>query len=164
MKIIFIGFMGSGKSSLTKLLGEKMQLPTYEMDTMIVEKSGLASIPEIFRQRGETSFRDLETEVAKDISKLNEGVISSGGGVVTKEETMKYLKQGSILIYLTAPFATIAKRIGKDTNRPLFQDTHKAQELFTKRQSLYAKYADFVVSTNDQTKQQVLEKILERIK
>ena len=151
MKIILIGFMGSGKSCVAHKLGEKLNLKVIEMDKEIERKAG-KTIPEIFSQDGETAFRQMEIDYAKDLRTSNNVVISSGGGVVMNKIIIDYLKaNGGTVIFLETSFAVVERRIGKDTNTPLFQDKSKAKELYEFRQPLYKNYADKIINTDNKT-------------
>jgi shikimate kinase len=158
MKIILIGFMGAGKSSVGKRLAKKMEVPFFEMDQMIIEKAG-KSIQEIFEQEGEIFFRELEQQVSMEISEKSSGVVSTGGGVVMNNVSMGYLKKGTKLIYLKAGFDTIVNRIGGSKERPLFKDQAKAQELYQLREPLYKYYADQTIESNRKRIEEVVDEI-----
>lgn len=85
--IFLIGFMGAGKSTIAKVLKEKLSVPLCEMDEMIAEQQKMA-ISDIFAQYGETHFRDLETQLVKDISEKDGVIVSCGGGAVLREENV----------------------------------------------------------------------------
>lgn len=146
MNIVLIGFMGSGKSTIAKLLNKKLNKKLVEMDELIVKKSGRKNINEIFKKDGEKTFRELELRIAKEISQKDNQIVSTGGGVVMNKKTMLYLRKNSIVIYIKAPFSLIRKRIGGLGNRPLFKDVKKAKALFIFRQPLYKRYADIVIN------------------
>ena len=81
MNIILIGFMGSGKTAISQELGKKLNLPAIDMDDLIEEKAGMTT-PEIFDKFGEKRFRELETEVAKELGEKSNIIIATGGGVI----------------------------------------------------------------------------------
>src|SRR5665213_218339 len=110
MKIVLIGFMGSGKTTAAPLLAEKLGLEVVEMDDMIVQKAGGKSIVDIFQAGGETAFRDLEMAVAGDLRDRNNVVISCGGGVVMSQATMDSLAQNATVVELSTAFETVLKR------------------------------------------------------
>lgn len=90
--IFLIGFMGAGKSTIAKVLKEKLNVPLCEMDEMIAEQQKMA-ISDIFAQYGETYFRDLETQLVKDISEKDGVIVSCGGGAVLREENVSFMKE-----------------------------------------------------------------------
>lgn len=147
MKIILIGFMGSGKSSVADDLSIKLDLKKIEMDNLVLKKSKRKDIQEIFSLDGEKYFRDLETIAAKEVSKLDNVIVSTGGGVVMKEKNREFLKKGTI-IFLKTSFEILEKRLRGNGTRPLFKDKIKAKKLFDLRQNMYEKWADHTILTD----------------
>ncbi|NCO23156.1 shikimate kinase [Candidatus Kuenenbacteria bacterium] len=161
MKIILIGFMGAGKTAVAKKLSKKLDLPAVEMDDLILKKSGRKSINEIFARDTELHFRELEIEVAKNLKKQDNRIISTGGGIVMNKIIIDYLKAGSgKIIFLKSSFSEIKKRVGNSKKRPLFKNRKTALELFNFRQQLYRKYADFVVRTDNKSIDAVADEIV----
>lgn len=159
MKLILIGFMGSGKTTVGNLLAKKLNLEVIEMDELIIKQEG-KSINNIFSQDGEIKFRELETQIAKDLDIKNNVVISTGGGVVTNKKNIDYLKKNGKIIFLKTSFTEIEKRLKNVKDRPLFKDKKKAKELFIFRQSLYEEYADLIVNTNGRSVEEVTYEII----
>jgi shikimate kinase len=156
--------MASGKSAVAARLAELTHLPLCQMDDEIVKLSGLASIPEIFQQHGEARFRELETAVANSLQSFKGGIISPGGGVVTRPENREALTQpGTAVIFLRTTFETVRQRAGDLSGRPLFQDLEKAQALFTERAPLYEEWADMIVDTDQKEIDEVCQEILARL-
>lgn len=145
MNIILTGFMGAGKSTVARKLNQILDWEVLEMDEMIIKKSRLNTIPEIFDKHGELGFRELEVEVAKEISSLDKKIISTGGGVVMNLITMLYLKKNGRNFYLHIPFSLAEKRLGNKDDRPLFSDKEKTRKLYDFRVPIYEYYADDVV-------------------
>lgn len=162
MKIILIGFMGSGKTTVGRLLAKKLNLEAIEMDEMVLKMSDRRSVSEIFSLDGEKHFRDLETKIAKKISAIDNAVVSTGGGVVMRDKNMKLLKTGEI-VFLKASFRTLEKRLIGDNSRPLFKNREKAKKLFNLRLKIYEKWADKVINTDKMTVNQVVTNILKNI-
>ena len=165
MKIVLIGFMGSGKTTVASLLGVELKTPVIEMDHEIVRTSGKSSLPEIFAEGGEAHFRALETEVAQSLSSLREGIISTGGGAILRSENVAALrKRGGIFLHLKTSFPTLVARIGGTEGgtegRPLFQNHQEAEKLFLARQRVYEEHADFTIVTDGKTPQQVADEII----
>jgi len=146
--IVLIGFMGAGKSSVAPLLARKLKFDVLEMDDLVLKKSEKRSIKEIFQTDGEEQFRELEHRVAKSLQNKTRLVISAGGGVVMKEETMEKLKQHATIVFLSTAFEAIEKRLIDTSDRPLWKDISQTKKLFALRKPLYEQYADIIVSTD----------------
>lgn len=156
--------MGSGKSTIGKLVAKKLGLQFVEMDDKLVEKSGEKSVNEIFGKHGEVHFRALEIATAKNLENQENVVIATGGGVILNKIILDYLKQGNgKIVYLQTQFNTIEHRLEGDTTRPLFQDKAKAKNLYAFRESLYKQYADIIITTDNKTKDEVTEEIIKNI-
>lgn len=148
MRIVLIGFMGSGKSTVGKALAQKLGYDFIEMDNLILEQSTYGSIAKIFAEKGEPYFRDLETSTAKSLTDRRDVVISTGGGTPSRNENILALKNSeTLIVYLTISFDTARTRIGNDSTRPLWQDLAKTRELFTSREPIYHSAADLVVNS-----------------
>ena len=154
--------MGSGKSSVGKLLSKRLDLPLIETDEEILNQSGIKSINEIFMDEGELRFRELETDVTKKLKSINDAVIVTGGGLVINKVNIDLLKsQGNnIIVFLKSEFKTIKKRLKNDHDRPLFSNIQKAKKLFEIRQPLYKNYADTVIKTDNKTINRITEEVM----
>ncbi|VVA43648.1 Shikimate kinase [Candidatus Roizmanbacteria bacterium] len=159
MKIILIGFMGSGKTTVGHLLAKKLSLGVIEMDELILEKSNRKSISEIFLLDGEDHFRSLETTVAKEILKIDNIVVLTGGGIVMKDRNRRFLKNGTV-IFLKTSFEILKIRLKDDITRPLFKDKIKAKKLFDLRQNIYERWANHIILTDKKSINQVVSKLL----
>jgi shikimate kinase len=150
--IALIGFMGTGKSTVARVLSQKLGKEYVEVDTLIENRAG-KSISQIFREDGESTFRKLEIEAIKEISKRRNQVISCGGGVVLNNLNIDNLKQDSIVIWLTASPETIAKRTGLNgEERPLLNKVKSIEDLqvmIKSRELLYQKVGDMKVDTSN---------------
>ena len=161
MKIVLIGFMGSGKTTIADSLAYKLKLELIEMDELALKKTERKTINEIFKKDGEKSFRKLEYTVAREISNKDNVVISSGGGVVMDKSVMNHLTKNGFVIYLEANFGKIKERIAlKRIKPPLFQDADKAKKLFDLRIPLYKAYANLVINTENKTVDQIVKQIV----
>ena len=118
-KIILIGMMGSGKSTISKILSEKLNLPLFDTDE-IFEQQTNCKITDFFKNNGEEKFRKIESEILKETAKQDNCIISTGGGIILKENNRDILFKDDILtIYLKATSETIYQRIKNDKTRPL---------------------------------------------
>ncbi len=161
MKIILIGFMGSGKTTVAAALADKLKLKIIDMDKQAIKKSKRKSINKIFEKDGEKDFRAIELKVAKEVGSRNNVVISTGGGVVTSKTTMNYLIKNSTIFYLEASFDKIKERVAlKKVKPPLFQEVSFAKRLFDKRLPLYKSYSDMAIKTDNKTVDQIVGEIL----
>lgn len=151
MKIILIGFMGSGKTEVSKKLSAILNLPLIELDELALKLSGRKNISEIFKIDGEEKFRELEGRALKNI-KEEDTIISAGGG--TKIESGK-------IIYLRTSFAVISDRLKGQTERPLFNN--EAGKLYKKRIPIYEKSSDIIVDTDLLSVDEVVEKIIRNL-
>lgn len=159
-KLVLIGFMGTGKSSVAASLSEVLNMPVVDVDAHIVENAG-KSIPNIFEQYGEEHFRNLETQSLSSILKSNEPVIvATGGGAVLKDENKVLMLEHGIVFLLSARPEVIINRVKNDANRPLLQgDVEKrVYELLEKRKNSYS-FANYTIDTSDLTLDEIVKEI-----
>lgn len=116
--IVFAGFMGVGKTTVSSHLAKLLNREVIETDTYIVEKANM-DIPSIFDKFGENYFRDLESEAVAEISKKRGVIISCGGGAVIREKNVLELKESGIIIRLTATPNTVLQRVKDSNERPI---------------------------------------------
>ncbi|MFC1914185.1 shikimate kinase [Chloroflexota bacterium] len=165
--IALIGFMGTGKTAVGKALAEKLGKKFLEMDARIEKKAG-KTIPEIFRDDGEISFRELEIEVAGEVAGRKNAVIACGGGVVLNKINIDRLKQAAIVVYLTANPEIILKRTSADaTDRPLLQtpdQLSRIKDLLRFRKPFYERAADIEIDTSMLDIDTVAEQIIKNLK
>ncbi len=139
--IILIGMPGSGKSTVGKLLAERLGRDFQDSDTCIEAHAG-DSIPNIFSKQGEDAFRAMETEVLSQLGKQSGLVISTGGGCVTIPENYQHLHQNGTIIWLQRELNTLPI-----VGRPLSQ-TNDLMKMYAVRKPLYEKFADLIVDNN----------------
>lgn len=160
--IFLIGFMGSGKSTIARLLAEETKCELVEMDETI-EKEAELSINKIFETYGEKYFRDLEGKLVERIADKGGAVVSCGGGAVLQEENVLNMKKNGKIIYLSATPETIFERVRYSTNRPLLNGNMNVdyiRTLMEKRLPIYEKAADVVVDVNQKTKSEIVKEIM----
>lgn len=165
MKIILIGFMGSGKSSVAKKLGHILNMPIIEMDELVFQKTNTKNMHEVFAKGGELLLRETEIAIAKEYALTTNHIISTGAGVVLNKIILDVLKKtGGKIFFLNAPFQTIAARLADDTMRPLFRNAVEAKSLYHFRQPLYLEYADKVVEIDKKSVDEIAQEIAEEIR
>ncbi len=165
-KIVLIGFMCSGKTSVGSSLSKYIKKSFIDLDLEIARYKE-QTIEEIFTIEGEKAFREAESEFAFLLQNAKECVISTGGGVVEREETMESLIKGAKVIYLDANKETIIENYNNDDiKRPLLGDSNiseKVDELLEGRQELYKKYATITVDVNNCSIEDVVKKIIKEL-
>ncbi|MEI2666589.1 shikimate kinase [Rossellomorea sp. LJF3] len=158
--IFFIGFMGVGKTTIGKRLGDVLNLPVIDMDHYIesIEKS---AIKDIFLQHGESYFRDLETKVLFELES-EEAIITTGGGVVERKANRDFLRQNDSVFHLTCSFDVLWERLEGDENRPLVQNNSKDKlsDLFEHRFPLYEEGSSVTIHTDHKSVDEVVQTIL----
>lgn len=151
--IVLIGMPSAGKTTIGKMLENRMQKEFIDLDDIIIEKAG-KSIPEIFEESGEAGFRAIETEAAIEVSKLNNKIIATGGGTIKHKVNMDYLRQNGITIFIDRD---VDKLISSDPNRPLSKSTDALEKMHAERLPLYQKYAAYVAVNNSDIESTVTE-------
>lgn len=160
-RLILIGFMGTGKSTVAKALAKHLGFSVKELDALIIERSGRASIPDMFEHDGEAHFRNLETEVCAAIGHERSVVISTGGGVIGRDINMKHLiADGGVVVFLRTSFQEILSRSADLHDRPLFKNGHQARELYERRAPVYLRWANLVVDTDGKSIEEICSEIL----
>ena len=155
--IVLIGMPASGKTTVGKLVAERLGRTFIDTDDLIVAKAG-KSIPNIFAQEGEAAFRTLESDVIREAGALTGAVIATGGGAVLRPENVTALKQNGKVFFLDrAP-----EKLSPGTGRPLFADPQQAFQLYAQREPLYRAAADVTVDANgsaEEAMRQVASKV-----
>ena len=147
--LILCGYTSSGKTTVGKLLAQKLGLPFYDTDQMLIAQNHM-TIPEIFAQGGEDLFRNLERKIVNQVCTFHTAVVSTGGGMLTLEENALALSRHGLIIYLHRSFDACYQNLAQHPERPLFQ-THTRDELaasYDKRSVTYQKYAAVTVDNN----------------
>lgn len=163
--IVLIGFMGTGKTEVGKILSQKLGYSLIDVDSEIVKEQKM-EITEIFKQYGEPRFREIESDMIKRLSERENAVISAGGGAVLRQENMDSFRRKGVIVCLTASPETILKRTCNDSTRPLLQvedPMKKVKELLEFRRPYYEK-ADIMIDTEGKTPLQIAEEIIEKVK
>lgn len=160
--VILIGFMGAGKTSVGYHLAKRLGYQQIDTDEIIEKKSGM-KISDIFEQKGEEYFRQLETTTLKELKQtMNEKVISTGGGLPLWEENASILKEMGFVVYLSTSERTVMERLKGDRKRPLLQGEHpeeKIRKLLEYRRPLYEIAAHMRIDADDKSFDQIVTEI-----
>ena len=163
MKAVYLcGFMGCGKTTVGKILAEKLGADFYDMDEYIVEREKM-KIPEIFAEKGEKYFRETETAVIKELAE-KKGIIACGGGAMLKRENAEIAAENGIVVYIDVPFEVCYGRISGDNNRPIVMSNTKEELefIYDSRIPLYRENSAVTVS-GDGTAEEIAGRILKEI-
>ena len=163
MNIVLIGYRGSGKSSVATMLASRLRWERVSTDTEIVARAK-QSIPDIVQAFGWEYFRDLESDVCREVGAKNSLIIDTGGGAILRPQNVQALKANGRLFWLTAEMPTIKIRIGGDTQRPSLTGSksfiEEIAEVLEERRPKYRSAADYVIATDNQSVTQVTDTIL----
>ena len=164
--LALIGFMGTGKTAVGRLLAGRLGLSFIEMDAIIEMKAG-KTIPAIFERGGETEFRELEIAAAAEAARKSRAVIACGGGIVLNRINIDHLHDTSIIVCLTASPAVILKRVSRQVGqRPLLEVDDPARtirDLLKFRKPLYEQAADITVNTSRLSMEAVVDTIVKQL-
>lgn len=161
--------MGAGKSTIGKALALVLEKPFVDLDEEIVKNQG-CTIPQIFAQGGEESFRKIETKTLADVLDYK-AVIATGGGIVTRAENLPLLADNGFVIYLYAPVDVQYERTLHDNNRPMIDSADRRsrlEDIFSLRDPLYRKISDVIIDSGTcgvhECVTQIAQSIKKRIK
>lgn len=163
--IVLIGFMGSGKTTISKKLSERFGMEIVEMDQIISEREKM-SISDIFAVKGEPYFRDLETKLLIELQAEKNVVISCGGGVPMRECNVVEMKKNGRVVLLTARPETILERVKDDHSRPLLENNKSVafiQELMEKRREKYEAASDIIIETDGKSAEEICEELVGKL-
>jgi len=163
MNIILIGFMGCGKSTIGVRLSYRMKHPYLDTDKYIERVNG-CTIKEMFAEKGEAYFRDIETRTLIEFcnGNLKDHVISTGGGMPIKSENVPLLKKLGVVVWLRISPETVYERLKNDTTRPLLQTEDplaRINELMEQRKSAYESCADVIVDVDGKTPERIMDDV-----
>lgn len=164
MNIIIIGFMGVGKSVVGELLSKKLNMNFIDMDYEIEKRQGM-TISEIFNSKGQEYFRKLENELLDELSKKDNYIISTGGGIVTREENCKILRKQKVVVFLDANVKTIIRNVSNEIEkRPLLKGSSDLEgqimNLLNERYEHYKECSNINIDVNNKNIDEVVSQIL----
>lgn len=146
--IILCGFMGCGKTTVGRNIERITKRRFIDMDAFIEKKANM-TVSEIFKKHGEQGFRDMEHEACKELAKMNDLIIASGGGALIFERNVQIFKNCDKIVLIDVPLSMIKYRLRNDKKRPLLQRPDKDEamtKLYNERLPLYRTAADITVS------------------
>ena len=159
--IFIIGSMGSGKTSIGKILAKNNHLSFLDTDHEIIRSCGY-SIPDIFEKFGEEHFRNLETEQLRKMDTIENHVISTGGGIVLKDDNKKLIKSLGLIIFLDINISSQMDRVKNRKNRPLLNDKNLKDNLLSLkkiRDPIYKKISNYIIDVSGKERNQVINEI-----
>ena len=166
MNIFIVGPMGSGKTTVGKIVAGELFLDFHDTDAKIEDSTGV-TIDWIFDIEGEEGFRKRETATLKEMVALNSIVLATGGGIVTEEQNRELLSSRGTVFYLHTPLIIQIQRTAKDRDRPLLKDKDPKEvltELQKSRQTLYEEVADHIIDTEKKSGSEVANEIVKLVK
>ena len=164
-RLLLVGMMGAGKSTVGRLLARRLKRSFYDTDGEIERRCGVR-IPVIFEIEGEAGFRARETQIIAELCELDNAVIATGGGAVLAEVNRRMIAARSIVVYLHARAPQLWLRVRHDRNRPLLATADpqkKLDALYAERDPFYREVADLVVDTGKQSVQTLAKDLLTRL-
>ena len=164
-RIALIGYRGTGKSTIARLLAKDLGFGLIELDRVIDERAG-EKIPEIVSKFGWEKFRDLETEFLADILKKDNTIFDLGGGVVEREENRKLIKDNCTVVWLKAKPEVIIQRIKEQMHRPSLTGksfTDEVPEVLARREPLYRGLAQIEIDTENKSPEQLAQEISQKL-
>lgn len=165
VNLALIGFMGTGKSSVGRLVAEQLHFDYLDTDDLIQARTG-RTIAELFEQEGEAAFRKLEQQVVKELATRKRTVISTGGGLPTIAANLTGLKTHALVVCLWASPEKIWERVRNQTHRPLLHGPNpklKIRELLAARELFY-RQADVLINTDLRSAREVAQQVVHQFK
>ena len=165
-RIFLVGLMGSGKTTVGKILARKLNYKFIDSDLLIEENTGV-KVPLIFEYEGELGFRKREAKILSDVVAKENIVLSTGGGIVLSKDNRLLLSSFGNVIYLNADINELAKRLSNDKSRPLLQNVDvktKLTELLDRRSFLYKSLADYTINTKDKRAPEIANEIIKNLR
>jgi len=160
--IVLIGFMGSGKTSIGRLVAQRLGFQFVDTDAIVVERVGM-QVAEIFAKHGEPWFREQESAALRSLGILQRAVVSTGGGIVLHPRNRELLRELGFVVWLTASEEVIFERVSRNKKRPLLQTADPrttVHELLERRRPLYEGAAQFTVDSSSLAHEAAAEAVI----
>jgi shikimate kinase len=164
--IFLIGFMGTGKTTISDYFSNMFAMKYFEMDEVIAQRAGM-SISDIFATYGEQYFRDLETNLIKEVADKKNTMISCGGGTPMRQCNVDEMKKSGKIVLLTATPETVFDRVKDSHDRPVIENNKNVpfiSDLMEQRRPKYEAAADIVIHTDNKTALEICEEIVQKLK
>lgn len=156
--LYLVGFMASGKTTIGRALAQELGWPFIDIDTEIEAREGRA-ISQIFAERGESLFRQVETEVIRQFAAGSSAVVALGGGAFVQPANRALIENHGVSVWLDCPLEIIRKRLGDDSTRPLAANRNGLEKLFADRCPLYAR-ANHRIDVDTDDVSEIIRRIL----
>lgn len=160
-RIVLVGFMGAGKTTVGEALARRLGWSFRDMDAWVEEKNG-RTVAEIFREHGEAFFRAQELRVAEDAQRLSRHVIAAGGGAFAQPATRAALQAGAVTIWLRCDADTLLSRVAGDPSRPLAAGRERMRALLAEREPSY-RLADLTMDTAEEPADEIATRIVQTL-
>jgi len=161
--IVLIGFMGTGKTTIGKIIAKELRIPFIDTDDYIEEKLNM-NIKDIFKLKGENFFRKIEAEVVSEVSRKKRHVISTGGGVILNTQNVINLKEYGTIFLLNGEVKTIISNLqGSIKDRPLLENEDwrkRVSDLLNERRKKYIESADIIITIDNKSPKKIAEEII----
>lgn len=163
--LILVGMMGTGKSTIGRALAQRLHMPWMDTDELIEQRINM-SIAAFFQKEGEKAFRQIESEILQQVLQRSPQVITTGGGMVLKQENRNLMRENGWVICLVAQPEILVQRLSNDRSRPLLQGKElrsKIEQLWRERAEKY-QFADWQIDTGQYSVKEVVKRIADRWK
>lgn len=164
MNIVLIGYRGTGKSVVGSILAKRLGMKCIGMDAEIVKKAGM-SIPDIVEKHGWPKFRDIESELTRELSGLENVIIDTGGGIIERPENIEALRNNAVIFWLKASVDVVVSRIADGTERPALTEgktfTEEVAEILERRIPKYQDASQHEIDTDHLPPELVADSIIE---
>lgn len=163
--IFLIGFMGSGKTTISEYMRDAFSMEAVDMDEVISSREGM-SITRIFEERGEEYFRNAETDLLIELQSRSNVIVSCGGGVPMREANVREMRKNGRIVLLTARPETVLERVKDSHDRPLIENNKTVgfiESLMEKRRGKYEAAADVIICTDGRTAQEICDEMVGKL-
>ena len=161
IRIFLTGYMGAGKTTLGKAFAKKYNLSFVDLDWYIEERFH-KTVQELFAERGEDGFRELERNMLHEVADFENVIISTGGGIILNKENIEYLKKDGVVFFLDVAKKTLYRRLVSSKGRPLLEGDelwNKINNVLGERLERYRSSADFIVKVGNEIPYETMEDI-----